>query len=167
MAIRLVILDGDGVVWDHPDLSALTPPFRRLGPDRLVDSEGRGASLTQGIRKLLKGLAERGVIIALASWNRPEPVREALQQFGIQPYFRVVAAEPHPDKHRMIERILRRLMEEGVEVAPHQILYVDDRRIHLGEIRRAIGRVHFLQMHVDVKDPAEILEYVDRLADQP
>jgi len=160
MKIRLVILDGDGVLWDHQDLSALSLPFRLSNRDTIVDANGERVRLLKGVRKLLRILAKRGIIVTLATWNKPEHVTQALQLFKVDEYFRVVEARFHPDKHLMIKTILEKLMNEDVTMEPNQILYVDDRTVHIADVRKEIGGVHFLQMHVDVKDPLEILRYI-------
>jgi magnesium-dependent phosphatase-1 len=160
MKIRLVILDGDGVLWDHQDLSALSLPFRLIKRDTIVDTDGEKVHLLRGVRELLRALVERGIIVTLATWNKPEHVTQALQLFKVNEYFRVVEAHFHPDKHLMIKGILKKLMNEGITLEPNQILYVDDRTVHIADVRREIGDVHFLQMHVDVKYPLEILKYI-------
>jgi len=159
MKIRLVILDGDGVLWDHPDLSALSLPFRVGNRDTIVDAHGERVRLIKGVRKLLRMLAKQGIIVTLATWNKPEHVTQALQLFKVDECFRVVEACFHPDKHLMIKNILEKLMDEGVTIEPDQILYVDDRTVHIADVRKEVGDVRFLQMHVDVKDPLEILRY--------
>jgi len=160
MKIRLVILDGDGVLWDHQDLSALSLPFRLSNQDTIVDANGERVRLLKGVRKLLRTLAKQGIIVTLATWNKPEHVTQALQLFKVNEYFRVVEARFHPDKHLMIKNILEKLMNEGVMIEPNQMLYVDDRTVHIADVRKEIGDVHFLQMHVDVKDLLEILRYI-------
>ena len=60
MKIRLVILDGDGVLWDHQDLSALSLPFRLSNQDTIVDANGERVRLLKGVRKLLRTLASEG-----------------------------------------------------------------------------------------------------------
>jgi len=160
MKIRLVILDGDGVLWDHQDLSALSLPFRLINRDTIVDTDGEKVRLLKGVRKLLRILVKRGIITTLATWNKPEHVTQVLQLFKVNEYFRFVEAHFHPDKHLMIKDILKKLMNEGVMLEPNQILYVDDRTVHMADVRKEIGDVHFLQMHVDVKYPLEILKYI-------
>ncbi|KPV63272.1 MAG: Acid Phosphatase [Candidatus Bathyarchaeota archaeon BA1] len=160
MGIRLIILDGDGVLWDHQDLSALSLPFSLIDQDTIVDANGEKVCLIRGIRELLKSLVKQGVIVTLASWNKPEHVTWALQLFRIDRYFRVVEARFHPEKHLMIKSILKRLIDEGVTLGPNEILYVDDRTVHLVNVRKEVGDVHFLQMHVDIKNPLEIVKYL-------
>ena len=160
MKIRLVILDGDGVLWDHQDLSALSLPFRLINRDTIADTDGEKVRLLKGVRKLLRILVKREIITTLSTWTKPEHVKQALQLFKVNEYFRVVEAHFHSDKHLMIKDILKRLMNEGVTLEPNQILYVDDRTVHIADVRKEIGNIHFLQMHVDVKHPLEILKHI-------
>ena len=44
---------------------------------------------------------------------------------------------------RALKEISRRL---GVEVSPCEVVYVDDRDIHLEEIRRLVGDIIFIKM---------------------
>ena len=114
------------------------------------------------MRELLEGLVTRGVIVALASWNKPEYVTQALHLFNIHQYFQFIEAQFHPNKHLMIREILRKLERKGVKPRPRQILYGDDRTRHLADIRKEIGNVLFLQMHVDIKNPLDVLKYLNK-----
>ena len=118
MGVQLVVLDGDGVIWDHQDISGLTLPFKLIDENTVMDAEGKSVHLTKGIRELLKGLVTRGVIVALASWNKPEYVTQALHLFNIHQYFQFIEAQFHPNKHLMIREILRKLERKGVKPRP-------------------------------------------------
>ena len=37
---RLVILDLDLTLWDNPDISKTSPPYRRVVKDAIMDSKG-------------------------------------------------------------------------------------------------------------------------------
>ena len=113
----------------------------------------------------MEGLKNRGVIVAIASWNKPEPVKEALRLFAIDQFLEIVRAEFHPDKYLMIESIISELARMEIELNAHEILYVDDQTLHLERIRKKIGPIHFIQMWVDVKTPNEIMEYIEKMED--
>jgi len=50
----------------------------------------------------------------------------------------------------MLHRVLRQIREErGVEIQPSDIVYVDDRDIHIREIWENIGPVRFIQFGKD------------------
>ena len=161
LRIRLVILDADRTLWDHPDISSLTLPFKKVDKNSLIDAKGEAISLFDGIIDLLKGLKERGLIISLVTWNKPEHVDEAIHLLEIDKFFKFVEVEFTPNKHLLVARILARLSEEGVQLEPHETLYIDDQTRHLKDIYDKVGRVIFLQMWEDVKEPCEILTYID------
>lgn len=161
MGIHLVILDADMTLWNHPDISSLTLPFKKLDKNSLIDARGKVLRLFDGIRDLLKGLKERNLIISLVTWNKPEHVDEAIRVLEIDKFFRFIEIKFAPNKHLLVARILARLSEKGVQLKPHEILYVDDQTRHLNDIYEKVGRIIFLQMWKDVKEPYEILTYID------
>jgi magnesium-dependent phosphatase-1 len=163
MAIQLVVFDADKTLWTHPNVSSLVPPFKLINSDTLTDANGETFQLFDGVRELLRGLEDRKVISTVASWNRPEPVKEALRLFAVDRFFKIVKAEFHPDKYLMIESIISELVRTGIELNAHEILYVDDRTLHLEQIMKRIGPIHFIQMWVDVKTHSEIMEYVKKI----
>lgn len=163
MGIRLVILDADMTLWNHPDISSLTLPFKKLDKNSLIDAKGDILKLFDGIRDLLKELKKKELITSLATWNNPEHVREAIHMFEIDEFFDFIAIENTSDKHLLISRILEKLHNSAVQLEPHEILYIDDRTRHLKDIYSKIGKVIFLQMWEDVKNPYEILLYIDNL----
>jgi len=148
-------------LWNHPDISSLTLPLKKIDESTLIDAKGETLRLFDGVRDFLKGLKKRGLIVSLVTWNKPEHVYEAIRLLEIDRFFNFVEVEFTPDKHLLIARILSRLSEEGVRLEPHEILCVDDSTRHLKDICDKIGRVLFLQMWKDVKEPSEILSYID------
>jgi len=163
MAIKLVIFDADKTLWTHSDISRLVLPFRLVSRDVITDANGETFQLFDGVRGLLAGLERKRVLITMASWNKPEPVEEALRLFGVDRFFKIVKAEFHPDKYLMIESIISELARIGIELNAREILYVDDRTLHLEEVIKKIGPVHFLQMWLDVRTPNEIMDYVEKM----
>jgi magnesium-dependent phosphatase-1 len=166
MTIKLVIFDADKTLWTHPNVSSLILPFRLVTKDIIADANGETFQLFDGVRELLESLESKKVIITIASWNKPEPVKEALRLFAIDRFFKIVKAEFHPGKYLMIESIISELAGIGLELNAHEILYVDDRTLHLEQIRKKIGSVHFIQMWLDAKTPNEIMEYVKKVEDK-
>lgn len=161
MRICLVILDADITLWDHPDISSLTLPVEKVDRNSLIDAKGEALRLFGGVRDLLGGLKERGLIVSLVTWNKPEHVYEAIRLLEIDRFFEFVEVENTPKKHLSIARILARLREQGVHLEPREILYVDDDTRHLKDIYDKVGRVVFLQMWEDVEEPCEILTHID------
>ena len=163
LGIRLVILDADMTLWNHPDISSLILPFKKVDENSLIDAKGETLKLFDGIRDLLKGLNERDLLTSLVTWNKPEHVDEAIRLLEINKFFKFVEVEDNPNKHLLVARIMTRLSERGVQLEPHEILCVDDRTRHLKDIYDKVGRVIFLQMWKDVKEPYEILTYIDNV----
>ncbi len=163
MAVRLVILDCDLTLWNHANVTALRPPFERDGEDAVRDQDGVRVALYPGVRRLLDGLRARRVLVAAASWNRPEPVDEIFALLGLEPYFDLKKVEPHPHKERLVAALIADLAARGCILQPDEILYVDDRRIHLDAIYATVGPVRFLQMGHDIQRPDEVLGHLDAL----
>ena len=127
------------------------------------DANGETFHLFNGIRDVLTTLQKRNIMITVASWNEPEPVKKALELFSIDKFFRTVKAEFHPNKHLMIKHTLLELAGDGVKLKPEEILYVDDRDLHVDKVKEKVGAIHFIQMWIDAKKPEEILEYVEKV----
>ncbi len=162
MPVRLVILDLDLTLWDHRNVTALVRPFRRVGDDAIADQDGVRVSLFPGVRPLLDGLRDRGLIVACASWNDPRPVEEILDLLHLGHYFDHKKVEPHPHKQQTVSALFSELAEAGVRLAPEEVLYVDDRTIHLDAVRAAVGPIRFLQFGVDIRTLDEVLAYLDQ-----
>jgi magnesium-dependent phosphatase-1 len=166
LPVKLVVFDADKTLWSHPNVSELTLPFKLVNTGVVSDARGETFHLFNGIRDVLTTLQKRNIMITVASWNKPEPVKKALELFNIDRFFRNVKAEFHPSKHLMIERTLLELAGDGVKLKPEEILYVDDRDLHVDKIREKIGAIHFIQMWIDAKKPEEILEYVEKSGEE-
>ena len=161
MAVRLVIFDCDRTLWDHDDVSTLRPPFRRVEADAVVDSRGERVHLFRGVRDVLETLRQRGLLISIASWNRPEHVFPVFELLDLAAYFTHPKVEFHPQKEKMIGTLLAELAAEGHVLRPDEVLFVDDRRVNLERVRRALGPVRTLQAGVEITDPRAILAYLD------
>jgi len=160
--VRLVILDLDLTLWDHRNVTGLARPFCRVNDDAVEDERGVRVSLYPGVRRLLDSLRTRGLIIACASWNDPQPVEEIFNLFNLGHYFDYRKVEPHPHKQQTISALFAELAASGVRLAPDEVLYVDDRTIHLDAVREAVGPIRFLQYGVDIRSLDEVLAYLDR-----
>lgn len=160
----LLLLDLDGTVWDHLDVSSLRPPFRRVGVGVIVDSTGVRVRLYGYMVRLALWARRRGAIVASLSWNTPYNALEALRAFGIDGLFDYHLIEPHPWKGRVLARFLRALWRERrLGIPPGRIVYFDDRDIHLGDVSEAVGPVRYVRSHVDCRGFEECSRLVESL----
>lgn len=159
--IRLVVLDADRTIWDHHNVTELKGPFKLVSKEVAEDTEGVKVKLNDKIIDFLEFARKKGIMVSLASWNEPRNVFELLSLFGIYRYFVFPVAEPHPNKYLMIQKIMNNLSKKGVNVLPNEILYIDDRDIHLNEIREKVGNVKFLKFGVDIKNWQEAIDKIE------
>ena len=66
--------------------------------------------------------------------------------------------EYHDRKDLMIKKIINWYERECEEIKPSEIVYIDDRDIHIKQIRENIGEVFFIMIWRDVRGYNEILE---------
>jgi magnesium-dependent phosphatase-1 len=158
--IRLIIFDCDLTLWNHEDASELHHPLELLSADTLEDRRGTQVTLFPQVRSTLADLEQRGYLLSVCSWNRPEPVMEMLRLFGILHYFRHPKAEYHPNKGAMIAGMLAEFAAEGIHLSPDQVVFTDDRTLHTEEILQRLPGLHVLQMWVDVKDHSDLLRWL-------
>ncbi len=146
----LLLLDLDGTLWDHLDISSLDPPFRQVAPGVIVDRQGVEVRLYKYMAKLVDWARSSGGIVASFSWNTPYKAIEALHAFKLLGLFEYHLIEPHPWKGRMLARFLGCLRRcRRLDVPPSRIVYFDDRDIHLEDVYSSVGPVHYLKSHVD------------------
>ncbi|MGQ9781273.1 MAG: magnesium-dependent phosphatase-1 [Nitrososphaeria archaeon] len=161
--IKLVVLDADKTIWSHHDASALVAPFRLMSRDVVQDRHGSTVRLNDGIRRFLNYVKEKGVFLSLASWNEPKNIFDLLSLFDIDRFFVFPIVEPHPNKHMMFQKIIAGLSLKGVKVLPEEILYIDDKDVHLKKIRALVGSVNFLRYGVDVRDWYDAVDRFERM----
>ncbi len=159
----LLLMDLDRTMWSHHDISSLKPPFKRAGPGIVVDAEGVEIRLNQDMVRLVEWALGRGAITSTLSWNRLERAVEVLRAFGIDRLFHYITAEDTPRKDLMLEKLLQTLRRQGIEIPPARIIYIDDRDIHIGEIRRRIGDINFLMYGRDIRNFEEAVEKISNI----
>ncbi|WP_258083714.1 magnesium-dependent phosphatase-1 [Thermococcus thermotolerans] len=157
--MKLLVLDLDGTLWDHEDASRLTPPYE-FHDDYLIDSNGGELHLFPGVREFLEWARDR-FVLSIASWNVEERVRPILEGFGLWDYFVSPKIEFHPHKADMTRRTLEEMKSAGYEI--DRVIYIDDRDIHLDEIKMELPGVHFVHMWVDVKSFEELRKLLERM----
>jgi magnesium-dependent phosphatase-1 len=163
--IKLIVLDADRTIWDHHNVTELVSPFKLVSEGVAEDANGVKVRLNGNVIDFLEFANKRGILISLASWNEPKNVFELLSLFRINKYFISPISEPHPNKYLMIQKIISNLSRRGINIFPDEILYIDDRDIHLSEIRKKIGNVKFLRFGVDIKNWQEAIDEIRRNID--
>ncbi|NJE60593.1 magnesium-dependent phosphatase-1 [Thermococcus sp. 21S7] len=157
--MKLLVLDLDGTLWDHEDASRLTPPYE-FHDDYLVDSTGEKLHLFPGVRGFLEWASGR-FVLSIASWNVEEKVRPILEGFGLWDYFRFPKIENHPNKGDMIARTLRELELSGYDVGG--VIYLDDRDIHIEDVKTTVPSIRFIHMWRDVKSFEELKKLLEKM----
>ncbi len=159
--LRLLMLDLDRTVWDHPDVTSTSPPYVKVG-DHVVDGRGEHIRLLPGVPDLFRWAASHGVALAAVSWNDPAKALAVLDAFSLTPYFRYLYIEPHPMKHVLIGRLIERYVAEGGPKNFAEMLYIDDKDVHVYDVWRYVGPVPFLQLGRDLADYRVLLSWLGR-----
>ncbi len=143
--VKLIVLDLDQVLWDHHDATSLKPPLRRVDATTVEDSTGERVVLRDGVEDFLRRARERGAYLSTCSWNEPEKALAVLRAFGLDRYFDLLVIEPHPEKDRMMERILNHFSPMGVR--EEDTAFVDDKEEMLERVRRRFPGILTLRFH--------------------
>ncbi len=159
-SLWLLLLDLDGTLWDHLDISSLEPPFRRVEEGVIEDSRGVRVRLYNYMAELARWARSRGALVVSLSWNEPEKAISALKAFGVDALFHWHVIEPHPWKGRALARFLERAR---IRIPPQHMIYFDDRDIHLDDIYFHVGPVKYVRSHRDCSSFEECVELVSRL----
>lgn len=142
----VLFIDLDGTLWDHLDVSALKPPFHRVGEGVVRDSDGVEIHLYPDMVRLIKWAKAHGAFTSTLSWNNPSHALGVLEAFNLNKLFDYHGIEPHPAKEEYAWRVLEAVRRgHGVRLEPCRIVYIDDRIIHLNGMRRRLGEIIFLQ----------------------
>ncbi|MDT7895906.1 MAG: magnesium-dependent phosphatase-1 [Desulfurococcales archaeon] len=157
----LLLMDLDGTMWDHKNVSELIPPFKRVSETRVIDSRGVPVNLHIDSLKIVLWARERGAVISSLSWNEPEKALGVLDAFGIRDLFHYHMIENHPNKDQMILKLISILREKDLNIPLCRIIYIDDRTIHLDSIYRNIGRIVFLQAWKDFRNYEEAIRKIE------
>lgn len=147
---KLVILDLDKTVWDHEDATSLKPPFIKHSSDKVVDSEGTVVKLNSGVKSFLETCNAVGIRVSIASWNKPKVTFELLNEFGLLKYFQNPVIEFHPEKDRMIDKILKRFKRQGRNFKQDEIVFVDDNPDMLAKVKMRFPKMRTILFGVDV-----------------
>ena len=156
----MLLLDLDGTLWDHLDISSLSPPFRRVCEGVIEDSRGVKVRIYGYMVNLALWARSTGAMVVSLSWNEPRIALEALKAFKVDSIFDYHVIEPHPWKGKALARFLK---EKGLSVPPERMVYFDDREIHLDDIYASVGPVRYVKSHVDCKGFEDCRELVSSL----
>jgi len=157
----LFLVDLDGTVWDHKDISALKPPFKRISQDTIVDDNNIRVTLNTEVIDLIKWALDNNALVSTLSWNNPLKAYKALKAFELLSLFHYLAIENTPRKDKMIEKLLENIeREQGIKFTSDKIVYIDDRDIHIQDIYRNIGRILFLHYLKDVHTKEEAINLI-------
>lgn len=160
MKAKLVIFDADKTLWDHHNISEFEEPIKIVSEDEIEDCKGRKLKVFPEVRETLKELKDRGIILALATWNLPEKTEKILKILRLDNFFDVVVSKDFPYKFIMLSEIFVKIKERGISVKPEEIIFVDDKRIHFGNVWLYLGNIKCVEMWKDIKTHREILNLI-------
>lgn len=168
--MKLVIFDGDETLWygldggnvsDNGDCDYVgsndyefaCPPAGN--PDIIVRNDGKRLQLFPETRAVLRELGNRDVLIALCTYNHPQPTYSALAAWKLTDRFDHIEAAWSPDKEHMLRNVLR-----ATGIGPIDAIFVDDDpgRGHREQAER-VG-IRFLKRGSDITDLNQVLAMV-------
>ena len=148
-------------MWDHEDISTLTPPFKRTEKHAIIDEDGVEVKLFGEMLDLIDWAKNNGGIVSSVSWNIPAIAKRALIAFGVYDLFDYHVIEPHPRKDLMIRKLLWRLkVKENITVQPKDIFYIDDRELHINDIYENIGKINFYRAWKDFSNISDLINKI-------
>lgn len=159
--VRLVAVDLDLTLWDHPDISSTSPPFERVGRDSIVDSEDSLITLRPCAREFLVEAKRRDLRLAVVSWNVREKAEAALVELDLLDLFDFVVIELHPRKDEMFEKLLR---SSGARA--EEILYLDDNSAMIEKVKRRFPEVKAYLFGAEVDSFCRLIEELLSLSRQ-
>ena len=127
------------VVWDLD---------KTLWRGTLVEDDAHSIALRPGIREILEGLDERGILMSVASKNSYEDAMNMLRRLGVHEYFLVPQISWDP-KSQGIKQI-----GKSLNIGLDSLLIVDDSQFEREEIKAACPEV----MVLDAEDIGNILD---------
>ncbi len=158
--LKLVILDLDKTIWDHEDASSLKPPFKKRSNDEMVDSEGTIVKLNSGVKKFLRTCKDLGIYVSLASWNKPIVAIQLLDKFEILGYFQNPVIEFHPEKDRMVNKILNKFKNKGLNFRQGEIAFIDDNPDMIAKVKAKFPKIKTVLFGVEVSTFQELKTFM-------
>lgn len=165
--IRAIVFDADKTLWDHHNISEFEEPLKLVDANTLEDSKGRVLHLFPDVRETLKELKNRGYILGLATWNFEDKANKVLATLDLLQYFDIIVARPYPYKFLMLSQIIIEInAKTNLKIKPNQILFLDDRRGHFGNIWLYLGDVKCLEMWKDITRYSEIFSILSHVENE-
>jgi magnesium-dependent phosphatase-1 len=158
----ILFLDLDGTFWDHLDVSETTPPFERISQYAIRDRNGETLTIQPGVLDFLNWIKKNGGLTSTCSWNKPEMALSALRKLGVENMFDYQRISPEPRKDLLIQDLMDKLEEKGVMIPQKNVFYLDDRDLHMPDIRRTLPDINFLHMWKVVSDYSEARDIIKR-----
>ncbi len=155
----IVFSDLDGTLWDHMDVSSLTPPFKRIDKKTIVDSNGIMVRIYNDTVYLLTTLRKCGAIVSSLSWNEPHIALEVIDSLGLNFLFDYHLIANHPFKYILATQLLSKLRAK-YHIEPELVVYLDDRDIHLPEMRSFIANLLYLRPWVEFRTYTEAIQLI-------
>jgi len=148
----LLAMDLDGVLWDNLDISSVPRPYFKVADGVIENREGIRITLNNEAVNFVKWARENGAIVATMSWNIQENALEALEKLDALDLFDYQGIEYNPRKYERLLNIISILKGKGISIEPNDVVYVDDRNIHIDEMRKYVGNILFIHIWKEVKD---------------
>lgn len=157
--VKAVVFDADKTLWDHHNISDFSPPLT-VKDDTVTDNEGRKLTLFEGVRETLAELKSLGLILGVATWNNEQKTQMVFSALGLTEYFDLIISSELPFKYVMISKFIAGMSARRIYISPEDIMFIDDRKGHFGNIWMYVGRVKCVEMWNEVRSYKEILNLV-------
>jgi magnesium-dependent phosphatase-1 len=145
----LLLVDLDRTLWDHHNVSGMRPPFVRVGEGVIADSRGETLRVYDYMVNLIRWAKEMGAVVAVLSWNKREIAMEAIRALGLEGLFDYFVIEWTPRKDVMVRRLFEELRRRGKTFRPCDVVYIDDREMHLEQVSRELGPIGAIRAQAD------------------
>jgi magnesium-dependent phosphatase-1 len=156
----ILAMDLDGTVWDHLNISGVEPPYTRVNASSIKNRDNVVITLFNEAITFIKWARSNGAIITTLSWNRRDYVEEALETFGISELFDYNSTDHTPDKDQRLLKLIKTLNGNGVHIPVDRVVYVDDRDIHMEEIKKNVGSIVFINIWKSAKNYRDAMAIV-------
>ena len=151
--------DLDGTLWDHKVVSQMKPPFKRIGEGMIIDSIGTTLKINKTVLDIMRAIKDEEALLSTLSWNNPDVALHALEELGLRNYSHYHAMEYHPRKDLMAEKALT-FFKESYNCEEFEIACIDDRDVHLNDLRKKYLETCFIMAWRDFTSISEGVEKV-------